>query len=91
MKRNKGAYTHALTILDLEITKRALRSPFDFTLLFILFKRPDFFSQKRLVLFPLGTAFQIFQPLPLFPCESVIIEQNIMKLGFLCLLPSEEA
>lgn len=86
MKSKKGAYRHAFTILDLEITKRAL-SPFDFTL---LFRRPVYFSQKSLVRFPLGTASQIFQPLPLFPCESVIIEQNIMKLGFLCQFPSEE-
>lgn len=88
MKRGeKGAYRHVLSVLDFEITNRALRSPFDFTLLSLLFKRPIFppFSQKGLVLFPPDTASQIFQPLSLFPCELVIIE-HIIKLWFLGLL-----
>lgn len=71
-KEKKVAYRHELTISDLEITKRALRSPF----FILLFSSKDqlFFITKESCSFS-----QIFQPLSLFPCELVIIEQNIMK------------
>lgn len=51
-KEKKVAYRHELTISDLEITKRALRSPF-FILLFSPLQKTSFFflSQKNLVLF----------------------------------------
>lgn len=93
MKRGKkGACKHTLNVLDFEITIRGIRSPFDFTLLSLLFKRPVFFFllTKESCSVSSSTASQIFQPLSLFPCELVIIE-HIMKLGFLCVLPSEEA
>lgn len=70
MKREKGVLRgmhHCFRFQDDQ--KGTEEEPFEFTLPSLL-KRPVLFSsQKCLILFLLGTVSQMFQPLPLFPCE----------------------